>query len=92
MNRALLLASILGLTMAAVAADVPFYLRKIESPRDISAINENFRSLVNDNAAIYAKWMSPSLATGKALCISPTTGAVGTCLGTVDGSGGCSCP
>lgn len=80
------------LAVAAMAADVPFFLRQIEGPRDVSAINENFRSLVNDNAAVYAKWMAPELTPGKALCISPTTGAVGTCLGTVDGSGGCSCP
>lgn len=33
---------------AAQAADVPFYARSLETQRDVSGINENFRSIVND--------------------------------------------
>lgn len=44
--KALLLS--LLLVPAARAADVPFYLRAIETQKDVSALNENFRSLVND--------------------------------------------
>lgn len=36
------------LAPAARAADVPFYLRTIETQKDVAALNENFRSLVND--------------------------------------------
>ena len=43
--KALLL---LALALPAAAADVPFYLREIKTERDVSAVNENFRSLVND--------------------------------------------
>lgn len=92
MKQTITMIAAILLAIAAMASDVPFFLRQIEGPRDISAINENFRSLVNDNAAVYAKWMDPSLPPGKALCISRTTGAVAPCLGTVDNTGGCSCP
>lgn len=44
--RAVLFVVLLAST--ARAADVPFYLRQIDGPRDVSAINENFRSIVND--------------------------------------------
>lgn len=44
--RTLLFAVLLIST--AHASDVPFYLRSIDGPRDVSGINENFRSVVGD--------------------------------------------
>lgn len=47
-------ALLLLLAMPALAADVPFYLREIKTQRDVSAVNENFRSLVNDQTKLRA--------------------------------------
>ena len=91
-TRAFVFAFLLGLASGAIASDVPFYLRQIAGPRDISAINENFRSVVNDITKIFAKWMDPAPATSKALCLSPATGAVSGCTSAVDASGNCTCP
>lgn len=45
-SRALLLLSLLASSSAA--SDVPFYLRSLDTQRDLSSINENFRSVVSD--------------------------------------------
>lgn len=50
--RPLLLSVIFSLT--ANAADVPFYPRSIETQKDVSGINENFRSVVGDLTKIRA--------------------------------------
>jgi hypothetical protein len=42
------LLSLFLLSSIGHAADVPFYLRGLESERDVSGINENFRSVVGD--------------------------------------------
>lgn len=47
-------ALLLLLAMPVLAADVPFYLREIKTQRDVSAVNENFRSLVNDQTKLRA--------------------------------------
>lgn len=46
MKRAVI--GVIVLASVIHASDVPFYLRTMESQRDISGINENFRSVVND--------------------------------------------
>lgn len=84
--------SLLIVGSVAVASDVPFYVRSLDSIRDVSGLNENFRSIVTDITAIYAKWMNPAPATSKALCLSPTTGNVSGCTSAVDASGNCTCP
>lgn len=91
-TRAIIVGFLLGLACGAVASDVPFFLRQIAGPRDIAAINENFRSVVSDITAIFAKWMDPKPATSKALCLSPATGNLSGCTSAVDASGNCTCP
>ncbi len=72
--RALLLLAVLA--PAARAADVPFYLRTIESERDVSAVNENFRSVVNDltkmRADLDALSGAPVAASGVSLASTNT--------------------
>lgn len=87
-----LLAALMLVAGVAIAADVPYYLRSLEGQRDLSALNENFRSLVSDITAIYTKWMEPKPVNGKALCLSTTTGNVSGCTSAIDASGNCTCP
>ena len=50
----ILVSAFLFIASTAIAADVPFYIRALNSDRDISGINENFRSIVNDMVKLRA--------------------------------------
>ncbi len=71
--RAFLLAVPLLASFAA-ASDVPFYLRGLESERDVAGINENFRSVVNDITKMRADLDSISSTTASGS--SSSTGGI----------------
>jgi len=39
---------LLAMAAPASASDVPFYLRSLEDPKAVGALNENFRSIINE--------------------------------------------